>query len=69
MAKEQVLSTQVCLTNFKRVLNKKREKWKMNIKIKNKEQYESSYFQYATKLKRWYRDNIWKRKQWDQKNI
>jgi hypothetical protein len=43
----------------------KREKWKMNIKIKNKEQYESSYFQYATKLKRWYRDNIWKRKQWD----
>jgi hypothetical protein len=43
----------------------KREKWKMKIEIKTKDFHRRMNFSYGSKIIRWYRDLIWKRKQWD----
>ena len=43
----------------------KREKWKMKIEKKTKHEHRKSMFSYASKIKRWYRDSIWKKKHWD----
>ncbi len=43
----------------------KRDKWKMKIEKKTKYDHRKSMFAYGSKIKRWYRDFIWKRKHWD----